>query len=86
MVKARDAYRAMGGKDAEWQPRVVVDGEEDDASAADDAEGVRRFGYPSTELLMTSGAAVNVFETPDDVAPALSAAASKPGDDDFLNP
>ena len=40
MTAARDVYKAMGGKDAEWEP-LVVDG--DDARAADDAEGVRRF-------------------------------------------
>jgi hypothetical protein len=25
-------------------------------------------GYPSTELIMTNGAAITVFETPDDIA------------------
>jgi hypothetical protein len=38
MTAARDVYKAMGGKDAEWEPRVV-DG--DDASSTDDAEGLR---------------------------------------------
>jgi hypothetical protein len=38
MNAARDAYRSMGGTDAEWAPRVIEGGAD-----ADDAEGVRRF-------------------------------------------
>lgn len=41
MTAARDVYKAMGGKDADWEPRVVDGG--DVTGEADDAEGVRRF-------------------------------------------